>query len=90
MRKGNESCQGGPSHYQNSRSAMDLAQGVWHIEGSADVRKAPHFVAPDDLETIFAGASASQRRERSMASVLKDAARGPALKTLTPCGASTY
>ena len=38
---------------------------------------------PHDLETIFAGANASQRKERSLANVLKDAARSPALQTLT-------
>ena len=67
-----EACQGGPSHYNNSRSAMELAQGVWHMANSAAGRNAPQFVAPADLETILAGASASQRRERSIAHVLKD------------------
>ena len=57
---------------------------MWRVKGSTDVRKPPRFVAPRDLETIFAGANASQRRERSLANVLKDAARSPALKTLTP------
>ena len=36
-----EARQGGATHYENSRSAMNLAQDVWHTDTSMEGRKAP-------------------------------------------------
>ena len=85
--RGTEVAEGSVTHFQNSEATMSLGQHIWGggsgSPTTSDARNAPSFVTPTDIEKVFKEANASQRRETSLVSHLKNAERAAALSTLT-------
>ena len=73
----------GDGHYQNSLTAITLAQDVWKFDGPNDKAAAPHFSVPKAIKEILDGAVASQRQGRGMTAMLKNAPRNAAVQQLT-------
>ena len=74
------------SHYKNSEAAMKLANSVWGNDDSASAAKAkqPCFKLPaTSVDKALAAATASQRREKSLASTLEDPEKVAKLSALT-------
>ena len=63
---------GALSHYANSASGMGVAQTAW--ECSEGGKEEPEPVTLDSVNEILQAAQASQRREKSMAGAVKEAA----------------
>lgn len=82
-----ESAEGGASHFQNSSTAIDLGQEVWHQPISSGTL--PQFTVPtDDIKALFADALASRKQEKTFEnSVQKDMIRQPSTRELTSASA---
>ena len=73
----------GDGHYQNSLTAITLAQDVWKSDAPSDEAAMPQFSVPKAIKEILDGAAASQRQGRGMAAMLKNAHRNAAVHQQT-------
>jgi len=72
----------GPTHFQNSTSAIAMNQSIWEAQLENDGAQVPSFIEPQALQEVLKAAKTSQKREHVYKDAAEDKETNPTLRQL--------